>query len=117
MDDLDALASDLGKARQATDRFVSKVVLDYGDKIADTMRQNAPVASGELRDSIGAEVAGRGVFAGGISVDVGPTVWYAHFPERGTSRQSPRPYAGPAFDQHVEGFVREIFDVAADNLW
>jgi HK97 gp10 family phage protein len=121
--DLDRLSSDFVRAQKQTKRLVSEVVLDTGDQVADTMRELAPVASGDLKATIDVFQAGRNAAMtmhaapGDLSVDVGPTVWYAHFPERGTSRQSPTPYAGPAFDRHVEGFVRDVLDVAADNLW
>lgn len=131
MDDLDRLSSDFIRAQKNSKRLVSEVVLDSGEKMASSMRQRAPVASGDLRDSIGVFGASKTVTdpyggktkvplsaaPGDLSVEVGPTVWYAHFPERGTSRQAPKPYAAPAFDEHVEDFVAKVLDVAADNLW
>lgn len=123
MTDIDRLSSDFEKAQKQTKRLVSAVVLDTGDRVADTMRELAPVASGDLKATIDVFVAGRKArmtmhaARGDLSIEAGPTVWYAHFPERGTSQHGPTPYAGPAFDRHVEGFVRDVLDVAAENLW
>jgi HK97 gp10 family phage protein len=118
--DIDRLASDFQKAQKQAKRLVSEVVLDTGDQVADTMRELAPVgATGDLEATIDVFRTGGTMVAatGDLDIEVGPEVWYAHFPERGTSHHAPRPYAGPAFDRHVEGFVREVFDVAADTLW
>ncbi len=124
MTDIDRLSSDFEKAQKQTKRLVSEVVLDTGEKIAGTMRELAPVgATGDLKGTIAVFVAGRKASMtwhaakGDLDIEVGPTVWYAHFPERGTAHHAPRPYAGPAFDRHVEGFVKDVFDAAADNLW
>lgn len=115
MDDLDRLSSDFQKAQKQTKRLISEVVLDYGDKVAGSMRELAPVgASGDLKASITVALSAA---AGDLSVEVGPEVWYAHFTERGTSRQPPQNYAGQAFDRHVDGFVDDVLAIAADNLW
>jgi HK97 gp10 family phage protein len=122
--DIDRLASDFQKAQKQAKRLVSEVVLKTGQQIAGTMRELAPVgATGDLKATIDVFVAGRKermtwhAAKGDLNIEVGPTVWYAHFTERGTSHHGPKSYAGPAFDRHVEGFVREVFDVAADTLW
>ena len=120
MDDIAQLASDFQKAQKQVKRMVSEVVLDTGEQVAVTMRELAPVgATGVLKATIDVFRAGgtMGAATGDLDIEVGPTVWYGHFPERGTAHHAPRPYAGPAFDRHVEGFVKDVFDVAADTLW
>lgn len=131
MDDLDRLSSDFEKARTATKRAVSKVVLDYGEKVADSARQLVPVDTGDLRDSIFVTGASKTVkdsegnkakallsaAAGDLRVDVVAQDWKAGFIERGTVKKAPRPFLSPAFDQHVEGFVTEVLEIAGDSLW
>ncbi len=118
--ELAELASDLANAGRTVKGTVSELVLDTGTQIAGTMKDLVPVASGETRDTIDVFEAGsdRKAGPGSTDIEVGPTTWWAHLPERGTSNMAPQPYAGPAFDRHVPEFLKDVLEVASDDaLW
>jgi HK97 gp10 family phage protein len=119
VDDLRGIARDLERAGAQAERAASKSLLGTGGKIRDTGKQRAPVGrTGDTQRSIDVFAAGsdRKAREGDLDVEVGPTTWYAHFPERGTSQRGPRPFMGPAFDEHVEEGVRDLLRIAADDL-
>ena len=66
------------------------------DRLAEEMRERAPVRTGRLRDSIRAIRAGRVRF-------VGPTVPYAPYVEFGTRPHIIRPHRARALRFEVEG--------------
>jgi len=67
-------------------------VHEAAEEMAEVARQNAPVDTGELRDSIHVEDEGEG-----SRVVVGTDHWI--FPEFGTVDMAPEPYMRPAVDQ------------------
>lgn len=83
-----------------------KVTGDIAEKVAAAQRAAAPVGeTGRTRDTISAERVAPGVWQAGTET------WYAHFPEYGTSRMSPRPFIAPAADRYADEFVAGIGEV------
>lgn len=98
------LAADLERNAPRVGRPVSAVVRSTAAKVERTMKANAPVLSGDLRDSIGTDLYGTGN-SHHIAAVVGPTVPYARIVEHGYANNPPQPYAGPALDAHTEEYV------------
>ena len=82
-------------AESAVRGAVRKTTLD----IAADAKANAPVDTGNLRNSIHTSSAGSNaqVAQGVIQADAN----YSTFVEFGTSRQAPQPFLGPAGDKHL----------------
>lgn len=92
-----------------------RVVQTYSAKVKQSMRQDAPVDRGRMRDSITYETK---QLAGGATGEIGPSATRDGFPypqavEWGTSRMPPQPFAGPALDRHAEDFVNDISQEAS----
>lgn len=79
-----------------------------------TMRGDAEVETGHMRDSVSSSFAGDGR-SGAMAAEVGPTVPYAIYVEEGTAEMQPEPFVGPAFDQHI-GPLTEKFLNLSDGL-
>lgn len=72
-----------------------------------------PVDTGNLRASISTSIRGGGM---SMEAEIGPTAEYAAYVEYGTSRMSPQPYMGPAFDRHAAGMVSAFAELAGGLL-
>jgi HK97 gp10 family phage protein len=117
--ELSGVAGELSAAASRVGRASSEVLLGQARKMRDTGKQLAPVGrTGDTRSTIDVFAAGtdRKARLGDLDVEVGPTTWYAHFPERGTVNRGPRPFMAPAFDQHVDDVVSGLLRIAADDL-
>jgi HK97 gp10 family phage protein len=80
---------------------VSAAVKEGAEAIAQTAQERAPVATGELRDSIEARRHGPaeyGVYA----------TWYWLFPEFGTQNAPAQPYMLPATEFQKEPIVAGV---------
>jgi HK97 gp10 family phage protein len=97
-----------------------------GKRAADAVRQqakaveqaaknNVPVRTGTLRNSIHTETTGGGS-SGSISASVVTTEKYAGFVEFGDGRGPPQPFMGPALDSQEGQFYSAMEEVAADGL-
>lgn len=65
----------------------------------------SPVDTGNLRSSIGTNIAGNPA-QGTVSAEIGPTAHYGLYVETGTSRMAAQPYLYPAADRHLETWYR-----------
>ena len=70
-------------------------------------KENCPVDTGRLRNSITHAVEGDAVY-------IGTNVEYAPYVELGTSRMPARPFLGPAAENHGEEY-KELFESAMKN--
>lgn len=104
-----ALATELGAAAAAVPTRAAATLRERVAAAEDTMRAAAPVATGDLRDSIGT------TWEGPLAAEVGPTVDYAGFVEGGTSDTAPQPFVGPAADaeeyESTSAFERMLGDL------
>lgn len=101
--DLDKLAADLAQAGPKAETLAKAVVRKTGFDTVAGAQTVAPVDTGNLKNSIGVDFD-----PDGLGFEAGPTANYGHFVEYGTSRMSPQPYMGPAFDRAV-GPLPEVF--------
>lgn len=93
------------KAREA----MKKALTD----ISTGAKNRAPVDTGALRNSISTQTQGNRDYARG---EVGPTVHYAGYLERGTSRMRAQPYLRPATDAVIPGYEAALGQITRDNL-
>lgn len=93
------------KARQAMKKAL-------GD-ISAGAKNRAPVDTGALKGSISTSTQGNRDYARG---EVGPTVHYGGFVERGTSRMRAQPYLRPATDAVLPGYEAALGQVGAEIL-
>lgn len=70
-------------------------------------KENCPVDTGRLRNSITHAVEGDAVY-------IGTNVEYAPYVELGTSRMGARPFLGPAVENHGQEY-KELFEAAMKN--
>jgi len=98
---------------KATIAAVTPALRKAADQMADTMRQLAPVDTGDLKDSIAVTPAGQStppysqpggsmvVPPNAVAITAGNTdVRYPHLVEYGTSKTPPHPFFWPAFRLH-----------------
>ena len=90
--ELARFAADLRRYGPALRAESEKMVAEQGAKLRDSARSHAPVASGELRDSIGLE-------ASGLTATVEAKARHARFVEYGTSVMAPQEFMRPAADK------------------
>ncbi|MFG1963091.1 HK97-gp10 family putative phage morphogenesis protein [Nonomuraea sp. NPDC049028] len=90
--DLDKYISDLSRAGAKAEALTETVVRKIGLDTVAGAQAIAPVDTGNLKSSIGADFDGPGF-------EAGPTANYGGYVEYGTSRMSPQPYMRPAFDK------------------
>ena len=93
------------KARQAMKKAL-------GD-IASGAKTRAPVDTGALRNSITTQTQGNRDYARG---EVGPTVHYGGFVERGTSRTRAQPYLRPSTDAVLPGYEQALGQITDEVL-
>jgi HK97 gp10 family phage protein len=100
-----ALGSQAARAASGVHKDLRAVEGAVARRIADSMRDRAPVATGELRGSIRV-----------VDSTVEAAAEHAAYVEYGTARTDPQPYMNPAADQHTEQFYRDAEDAAADAV-
>lgn len=111
--DLRALAADLERAPGRVGARAAQVIRSGAARITRDAKILAPVDTGNLRASIGADITGDGR-TGSITAEIGPTADYGVYVELGTSRMAPQPYLFPAFDNQIDGISRALGDAVAD---
>ncbi len=95
-------------------KAVVEAVRESGKAVADTARGLAPKRSGRMARSITSKVTTR---ATDVTAEVGPTAFYGHFVEHGTSRMAPRPFLGPALDTESDAAAQRIADAAVKAMF
>jgi HK97 gp10 family phage protein len=111
------LATDLGRQGSAGSVGAkgSRLLRRTASDIERDAKIAAPVDTGRLKESISVDITGDGRF-GTIAAEVGPTAFYGHYVEEGTSKQAPQPFLGPAFDRHAQTFAQRVAAIAEDIL-
>lgn len=93
------------KVEAAAVKIVAKVALD----IERDAKAIAPVDTGNLKGSIGSDIAG-------LTAEIGPTASYSGFVEYGTSKMHAQPYMGPAAEKNTPAFVDAMGQLGAKIL-
>lgn len=81
---------------------VGLAVNESGQAIEHRAQENAPVLTGDLRDSI------HLVRVGPMSIKVVADSDHADYVENGTSKMAPEPYMAPAFDAEEPGVAKRV---------
>ena len=89
------------KNRKAAQRLVAKNAIDI--QRGAKRRDRVPVDIGRLRSSIEVDIK-----PDKLNAEVGTNVEYAPFVEFGTRHMRAQPYLGPAFEDGVESFMRDL---------
>lgn len=87
----------------------AEAVRDAAVVTRDTAQKNAPVLTGELRDSI--RITGSR-----LTRNVTARAPYAFYVEFGTSDTSPQPYLFPAGDRGEEQLLNRLAEIASEGL-
>lgn len=109
MEDLLAKITELG---QKGSRIENTALKTAGEYLAKEMKQEAPVRTGELRDSV--KVSNVKTKQGQKYVEVGPdetTNWRAKFIEFGTSKMKADPFMSRAYTkskEQIQDIIREV---------
>lgn len=104
-----ALAADLSAAGEKAQGMAELVVAKSAMDVEGHAKGAAPVDTGALRNSIGADITG-------LRAEVGPTVNYGIFVEFGTYKMAPQPYMGPAADSVLPSFVAAMTELGGNIL-
>ena len=106
-----AFSSASGRVGATVSAILRKTAYD----IESDAKTLAPVDTGALKSSIGTTVVGSGL-AGIMRAEIGPTVEYGDFVERGTSHMDPQPYMAPAFDRRLPAMDFALLAAATEGL-
>jgi len=109
------LAVDLHRAGARVGAKSAQVIRKTARDIEGDSKTLCPVDTGNLKNSISVDFEGDGRF-GAMSAEIGPTADYGHYVEDGTSRMSPQPYMGPAFDRRAPIMQTALGKVVEDIL-
>lgn len=99
---LDELKDAFAQASDDLAEQVQQAIADVAQKIVDTAKQNCPVKTGRLRDSIAAEISDDGMSAT-ITADV-PYAAYVEYGPHG------KPFLNPAFEQEKQSFSQLVIN-------
>lgn len=103
--ELNRLVADMTFAAKNIKKAAKEVLEEVSDDVAETAKSFAPIAGGELRDSITSEVTEG---TGGVTAEAGPEVYYGRFVEYGTSKMAPQAFMGPALDRHIPDLENKL---------
>lgn len=81
------------------------IVKYHGAQLQQNAQRNAPVKTGTLKRSIRLDIKDNGMTA-----EVAATTDYAAYVEYGTRYMDAQPYMGPAYNQQVDRFIRDLND-------
>ena len=112
-DALRRMAVNLGTASARTSVRAGTAMGKALNDIRAGAMTRAPVDTGALRNSVTTAISRDG---NTIRGEVGPTVNYAGFVERGTSRQRAQPYLRPATDAVLPGYHAALSQLGMDVL-
>lgn len=109
MSEFRTLAADLTAAGQGAEALAETVVAKSALDLVAEAKYDAPVDTGFLMGSIGADI-------NGLEAEVGPTAHYGIYLELGTSRMAPQPYLFPALDRIAPTFEQAMAQVIDRSL-
>lgn len=101
-----AITNNSKEILNASTEQIEKALIAIGMVAESYAKQDCPVDTGRLRNSIS-----HAVDMSDNSVYIGTNVEYAAYVELGTSRMKPRPYLKPAATEHGAEY-RELFEQA-----
>lgn len=113
--ELSAVGRDATRSAGRIGAKASAVMRGTVAAVETSMRAGAEVLDGDLRRSITAVTTGDGR-TGSMTAVIGSDNDHAWFNEFGTSVMAAQPFAGPAFDKHIEPFIRKMSDLGGDIL-
>lgn len=137
--DLTALSDDLREAAKAADVEVMDILVNMAEEIAEVMRQEAPVQTGKLRDSIRVKVMSDHIVIGPEGVDYAVYVHYGTKPHEIRAKNAsalkfrvngntvfatvvqhpgtdPNPFAARAAQQFLDSLGSEVADKGVELI-
>lgn len=103
--ELRTLGADLSKAGGRAGMLANQALRKTTADVIRDAKILAPVDTGNLRNSISADITGTDTTTEAV---IGPTAHYGVYQEMGTSRNKPQPYLRPAFDRNVPAFEQAM---------
>ena len=111
--ELNRLAANLAAAGPRAGARAGQAMAKALGDIQAGAQNRAPVDTGALRNSVTHEYRRGG---GTLRGEVGPTVNYGGYVERGTSRMRAQPYLRPATDAVLPGYEAALGQIGAEIL-
>lgn len=108
---MDEVIAKLNKMDVESRVAVRKQVRKSANAIRKGARDRVPVDTGRLQKSIRARYS-----KDGLTAEIAPRMWHAHFIEFGTVNQPATPYMGPAWEQERPNFVAGIKKGIKDSI-
>lgn len=110
---VDAVVRDLTRRADVIAPAVAGVTVQFAERLAQRMRDLAPVLEGDVLDSITADdrvtKAGSSVYAdAGPDPSANDQAFVARFLEHGTVKMAPQPFVGPAADAVLPEYERAL---------
>lgn len=106
MSQVAALSADLGKASGQATKLGQVLVRATAANVERAAKTNAPVDTGNLRNSITTQISG-----GGMTAEIGPAAAYGIYVEMGTRRMRPQPYMLPALQSQQGAFEQAVSQI------
>lgn len=100
---IDKLQNAFGQASDKIAEQVQEAIANTSQQIVDAAKQNCPVKTGHLRDSISAEISDDG-----MSAIITADVPYAAYVEYGPHA---KPFLNPAFEELVPQFIDTLNEI------
>lgn len=95
-------------------KLIAKALRAAGKLVSAEAQRRIPVDTGAARASMSVSVIEQ--TAQGAEAQIGPKLFYVKFAEFGTSRQTARPWLGPAYDATEDDAFEKIAEILGDGI-
>lgn len=101
-------------------KLENQALRNAAEPVLEDAKANAPVKTGKLKEGLGISSvkakAGMKYILVGIDKSDNSKIFYGKFIEFGTSKMSPRPFMGPAYEKNKREIIEEIKSTLREGL-